>query len=397
MYRPAIIVCWITVAALCGQDAKAAHPEWERQTIDGELQIGYGLALGDVDGDGKTDILLADKRQFRWYRNPDWQSFVMVDGLTERDNVCLAARDIDGDGQVEVAVGAQWNPGETSDDAVSGSVHYLVRPDDPTTPWEPIQLHHEPTVHRMRWIRIDDQRHQLIVVPLHGRDNVRGSGEGVRILAYSPPVDPRQEWSTQLVDDTLHLSHNFDIAGNDDNTESLLLAGKEGVRTAIHQRGEWRPARNTTVAPHAAGEVRINQLDGNLVIATIEPMHGTDVAVQIGALDNSNGDNVVHRHVLDRSLKQGHALAVADVLDLGRLQIIAGWREPNAEDKVGIRLYVPRGDDYAEWDTHTVDDNQIACEDLQVADLDKDGRLDVVAAGRATKNLVVYWNRTTAE
>ena len=63
------------------------------QTIDAEVDIGYGLAIGDVDGDGDPDILLADKGQFVWYRNPDWKSFILAENLTERDNVCLAARD----------------------------------------------------------------------------------------------------------------------------------------------------------------------------------------------------------------------------------------------------------------------------------------------------------------
>jgi hypothetical protein len=34
----------------------------------------------------------------------------------------------------------------------------------------------------------------------------------------------------------------------------------------------------------------------------------------------------------------------------------------------------------------------MACEDIAVADLDQDGRPDVVAAGRDTHNLKVYWN-----
>jgi AcrR family transcriptional regulator len=35
-------------------------------------------------------------------------------------------------------------------------------------------------------------------------------------------------------------------------------------------------------------------------------------------------------------------------------------------------------------------------EDLQLADLDGDGKLDIIAAGRATKNVKVYFNTTTA-
>src|SRR6187399_140431 len=108
------------------------QPNFKEQTIDNNISIGYGLALGDVDGDGRPDILLADKKQFVWYRNGDWKKFVMAENLTEHDNVCIAARDINGDGRVEVAVGAQWNPSETGNAEQSGAVYYLIRPDDPT-------------------------------------------------------------------------------------------------------------------------------------------------------------------------------------------------------------------------------------------------------------------------
>jgi hypothetical protein len=36
----------------------------------------------------------------------------------------------------------------------------------------------------------------------------------------------------------------------------------------------------------------------------------------------------------------------------------------------------------------------MACEDLKVADLDGDGRPEIIAAGRATKNVIIYWNET---
>ena len=100
------------------------------------------------------------------------------------------------------------------------------------------------------------------------------------------------------------------------------------------------------------------------------------------------------RTVLDDTLAQGHSVAVADVLGQGRPQIIAGWRNRNKDQKVGIKMYVPLVDDFSKFEVHTIDDNQMACEDLKLSDLDGDGRLEIIAVGRATKNLKVYWNTT---
>jgi hypothetical protein len=45
------------------------------------------------------------------------------------------------------------------------------------------------------------------------------------------------------------------------------------------------------------------------------------------------------------------------------------------------------------WQSYWIDRNGMACEDLKLADLNGDGQLDIIAAGRATNNLKVYWNR----
>ena len=81
-----------------------AAPEFKWSTREiGQITIGYGLQLADVNGDGKTDIVLADKKTIQWYENPSWEKHIIASDLTERDNVCIAARDINGDGQINAA------------------------------------------------------------------------------------------------------------------------------------------------------------------------------------------------------------------------------------------------------------------------------------------------------
>ncbi|WP_439489700.1 FG-GAP repeat domain-containing protein [Algoriphagus sp.] len=368
------------------------EPVFEPQILDSEISIGYGIAIGDVDGDGKPDILLADKNAFVWYRNGDWKKHIMAENLTLSDNVCIAAQDIDGDGKVEVAVGAQWNPGETSDTAKSGAVFYLIRPEDPTQTWTSKQLHHEPTTHRMRWVKSGDSG-QLIVVPLHGRGNTNGEGAGVKVIAYDFPADPTDDWAYKVIDESMHLTHNLDVIG-DASDNAVLLGGKEGVNLLTRSNASWSKERINLPANPGVGELRLgNETGQNQFLATIEPMHGTTLVAY-----ESSGKNLLSsdlkRNILDTQLKDGHALAVGDFLGLGSDQIAVGWRLPNEAGEFGIKLFIPKNGSFSEYEELWIDKNGMACEDLQAADLDGDGRLDLIASGRSTKNLKIYWNKS---
>jgi len=43
-----------------------------------------------------------------------------------------------------------------------------------------------------------------------------------------------------------------------------------------------------------------------------------------------------------------------------------------------------------------IDDGGMATEDLVVADLNGDKQPDIIASGRATRNVKIYWNETRA-
>ena len=368
----------------------AAPPAFKSQTIDDAIQIGYGLAIGDVNGDGKADILLADKSDVVWYQNPSWQKHIIANKLTLKDNVCIAAKDLDGDGKVEIAVGANWSPGNTISRVESGSIHYLIAPEDRTQRWQPVRLPGDPTTHRMHWVTPKNAPAQLVVLPLHGIGNKGGEGDnGVRVFSYEFPIDSIDHsgsWRMRLLDESLHKTHNFDVAGHE-----LVVGGTEGLKILDPYHplsGEhWIGDEGKALSSGGIGEVRWGPYPNNhgsehhRTFVTIEPIHGNAVVVY--------GPDKV-RTVLDESLAQGHALACGQFLRNSiREQVIAGWRNPDKSKKVGIRMYVWEND---AWTSHLIDDNTIACEDLKVADLDGDGRLDIIAAGRATQNVVIFWN-----
>ncbi|MBL9114855.1 MAG: VCBS repeat-containing protein [Verrucomicrobiaceae bacterium] len=383
-------------AALQGQ-----QPQFKEQTIDANIQIGYGLAIADVDGDAKTDILLADKNEIAWYQNPSWQKHVIATSLTAKDHVCIAARDIDGDGKAEIAVGAEWNPGDTEG---SGAVFYLEAPKDRTQPWKAIRLPHEPTTHRMKWVRtaVNPDRYDLVVVPLHGRGNKNGQGAGVRVLAYQRPADIHATWPTHVLVDTMHATHNLDIIpAPPTEAESLLVCGREGVvrLNPLENGTRWQQqwiARHPTDSQElpGAGEVRYGVLaNGMPYVVTIEPMHGNMLALYTPAPSGPK-DLPWNRQVLDDSLVDGHALATYDFLGLGNRQIAVGWRaQQKIGPNVGVKFLHTTKETGAEWTTTPIDQNTMACEDLASFDLDGDKDQDLIAAGRRTKNVKIYWNQ----
>ena len=374
----------------CAGAGEVALPKFRELEIDSKIEIGYGVAVADVDGDKKPDILLADKKQIVWYRNPTWEKFVIAENLTKLDNVCIAAADIDGDGKAEIAVGAGWNPGDTIG---SGAVFYLIPPKDRTQRWEAVELQHEPTVHRMKWMRNNSGKYQLVVAPLHGRGNKEGEGAGVKILAYEIPANPRDPWSTKVLNDSWHLTHNFELkkASRPSGADELLVACKEGVFELQNGSTQVKQlAGKQESAFQGAGEVRLGKLPGQFV-ATVEPMHGNQIVVYTPTTDGG-GSGLWRRNVIDNTLKEGHALACGDFLGIGSDQIVAGWRGKDAEGRTGIRLFTALDTEGKRWRATMLDDNGIACEDLCLADLNGDGKLDIIASGRATKNVKIYFN-----
>ena len=175
--------------------------------------------------------------------------------------------------------------------------------------------------------------------------------------------------------------------------------------------GHWTKTRfgsgNQDSQPFkGASEVKLGRWHKNVpYFATIEPWHGHQVVVYTPTdwTDYPGVIKLAHlpfeRHVIAEPLQWGHAVWCADLDGDSDDELIIGQRDPNKADSVGPRgpgvfVFDPKpGAVPLNFDRHTIDDGGMACEDALAADLDGDGRADIIAGGRATHNVRIYWNR----
>ncbi len=391
-----------------------AENDFRVQEISNRLTVGYAVQLVDISEDGKPDIVVVDSDRIVWFENPSWETHTIINGLTKRDNVSLAPADIDGDGRIDFALAADWRP---SDTRTSGTLQWLTRGFEGDT-WSLHEIGTEPTIHRIRFAALDgDSRPELLVVPLFGRGSTAPNFNEapLRILSYKIPENPvKGPWTPTAINEELHVAHNFWPADmNHDGLLDLLVASFEGVSLLEQEAaGRWKRKLiglgNQETSPNrGASEIKLGHLaDGRDYLATIEPWHGFQVVVYTSPDSGVASNELWKRHVIDEQLKWGHAVWCADLDGDADQELIIGVRDNlDAEHRFGLRIYDPHNGKVAAgdaaidvtWSKQLVDPGGVAVEDLAVGDLNGDSRPDIVAVGRATKNVRIYWNLAPAD
>jgi hypothetical protein len=409
-----LLVAFVFASWVAGkQPAKDSPPpttaglvRFRAEQLPERVGVGYAVLLVDVNADGKPDIVVVDTDRVIWFENPSWKMRTIINKQTKKDNVCIAAADIDGDGKLDFALGAGWAPSNTK---TGGTLQWLQQGPTIDSPWTVHAIGEEPTIHRIRFADLDGTgKPQLIVVPLMGRDSSSAAnwmnGRPVRILAYPIPADPvKGPWEPKVLNETLHVVHNFlPVPAPDQKRMDILTASYDGVRLlAPAVDGTWASHEIGTgdqsdqAHSRGASEIKLGRFkSGQPFIATIEPWHGNQVVIYTPPAMRGGP---WQRQVIDSELRWGHAVWCADLDGDGDEELIIGVRDnPQRTDtfsaKRGVRIYKCRDGKGEKWERQFVDPDGVAVEDLATADLNGDGRIDIVAVGRQTGNIRIYWN-----
>jgi hypothetical protein len=408
LHLTAVVVGSVFCSSLRAEPAP--FPKFRTQEIDKSLTVGYAVVLADVNADGKKDIVVCDSNRVIWFDNAaNWKLHTITEGVVKKDNVCIDLVDIDGDKDLDLALGADWQFNNTKS---GGSLQWLEQGSNVDEPWKVhVILKELPTLHRIRFADFDGNgKPELVVAPLKGRNSTQEKNlmdVGTQLMAFPIPADPANApWTPQVITETLHVNHNFHPCRFDENGPlSLLTASYEGVWLWQPQAGgPWKGTHlgaghqpDDPKQPRGSSEIKLGHMKGGRrFIATVEPFHGNYAVVYTEPQGGASDGKLWTRTVLDPEIRWGHAVWCADLDGDGGDELVLGFRDPLQPGTrgPGINVYRPKDPSAAtlEWEKHVVEDKGVATEDMTCGDLNGDGRVDIVAVGRATKNARIYWN-----
>ncbi|MFS8616942.1 MAG: VCBS repeat-containing protein [Solitalea sp.] len=373
-------VCFIPVKPVTGQ-AVPKLPAFTKHVLTTDF-ISEGVAVADVNQDGQPDIMAGAF----WFEAPGWQRHELAEprtfATTEYSNSCLNfSMDVNRDGWPDLV--RFVFPGS--------AVVWHENPRNSRGHWKIDTIHHSAGNESPGMYDVDgDGRADLLFPNLQTRE----------MMWMQAPRQKggksRQEWKVYVVSDTL-------APGTDIFSHGLGLGdvNGDGRRDILVKEGWWEAPRNRrkpdwVFHPADFGE-DCSQLysldvdgDGDMdVISASAHKYGIWWHEQIKP-EQGAGQATWKRHEISSSFSQTHSLQLSDVNGDGYPDLVTGKRyfahnglyDPGEHDPAVLYWFqfTPGNPPY--WQEHEIDTDSGAGLNLEVRDMNGDGRADIVVANK---------------
>src|SRR5215471_4233458 len=369
-----------TVIAVTLLGAPVEGPvQFQPHDIDAHFPGGYAVAVADFNKDGKLDVIAnsLQVQEVAWYENPTWERHVVVSQTPQIVNQAMA--DIDGDGIPEIAFESSFAMQAVNSEGVVWLAHHQG---DPRQPWKVEKIDKFPTSHHIAWADLDGTgKKELINAPLIGSKSLAPTYDQDKAsIFWYDQKDWKRHIITQDIPGIIHRVRPVHWDGN--KREQFLVASFEGIAlyratgsgdNMKFEKQLLSPGHSPDQAPRlGASDVAVGKQNGKRFLASIEPWHGNEVVIYT----EKNGN--WERRVIFDKVASGHEIAVADLNGDGRDDVIAN---DNVRNGGGVHIfYAPADPAKGEWTYQRLEDKS-AMNGCVAADLNGDGKLDLVCTG----------------
>jgi hypothetical protein len=266
--------------------------------------------------------------------------------------------------------------------APSKGIVAVLKPNgDPRQPWTLTEIDRLPTSHRIRVANFNGST-VFVNAPLLGAKAVAPEyRDHVPLVFYKPG-----EWKRTLIAaDNEGVQHGIAVVDWDHKgRDSILTCSFSGLDLYRFVKDKWIRTEISKGNPDpwpksGSSDVAVGHLGKQRFLAAIEPWHGNKVAVY------TEHGGQWHREEIDDSLLDGHTILTADLDGNGRDQIVAGMRGKPYQ----VLIYA---NEKGHWTRRVLDTGTMAAAACTAIDLNGDHRIDLACIGSATTNLKWYEN-----
>ncbi len=368
-----------------------AIPSWKKTTIEGKFRS-EGVTVGDVNKDGKNDILIGDS----WYEAPSWTKHDIRkpgeygDGLhSYSDCMTCWADDINGDGWVdEIVIGF---PGTAA--------NWYENPKGKDGPWAKHEISPSACNETPLYTPLFKDGRRVLVMGTQPK----GQSDQGQMAYFTPGGDPTQPWvmhpisepstSKHVIPGTSQFSHGLGVGDIDgDGRLDVICTGgwwRQGVREQNSSlTWEFHPAK----LGEASADMITYDISGDGKADVIaSSAHKFGIWSYLQGAEKDSSPKFAKSDLFPDLVSETHALIAADINGDGLMDLVTGkrfWSHGKSEpgsDKPS-RLYwfeaAKGADGKITFTPREIDDQSGIGTQFLVTDFNGDGLLDIITSNK---------------